>query len=165
MGVDYNGNLYANGFNELPRNEYVICNIMNTESILDDIDVWNNKNPLYCLETPGTRIEDINIDKEINMLCNKIRHEKNYKLLGVEDTVSNLLFYEMYGNYKYSEVNKFLNNTFYGRIEASVRNLIKEVSIPYVAQYIGGSVTGRCFALSCTELGWSNVDYACYERC
>lgn len=73
---------------------------------------------------------------------------------GTTDTTSG-----MYGNYKYSEVNKFLNNTFYGRIESSVRNLIKEVSIPYVAQSIGGSVTGRCFALSCTELGWSNVDY------
>ena len=98
MGLDYNGDLCANGANGLPKNECVICNIMNTESILDSIDVWNNKNPLYCLETPGTMVEDINIDKEINMLCNKIRHEKNYELLGAEDTVSNLLFYEMYGN-------------------------------------------------------------------
>lgn len=95
MELGHDGNLYANG---QPRDKYVVCNIMNTESILDAIDVWNDKNPLYCLEAPNSMVENTNIDKEINMLCDKFRHDKNYELLDESDTISNLLFYEMYGN-------------------------------------------------------------------
>ncbi|MFR4399961.1 MAG: radical SAM protein [Anaerobutyricum soehngenii] len=102
MEVDYNGNLYANGY---PKSKHIICNIMNTESILDAIDIWNNKNPLHCLEAEkiNKKIRDEKVDvgkemeKEVDMFCDLVKCNKDLETLEIEEATTQKV-YQMYGD-------------------------------------------------------------------
>lgn len=75
---------------------------METDSILNEIDCWNSKTRLFCSEAKrkNENIPSIDIEKELEMVCDKIKHDKNYKLLGIEDHVDKFLFYQFYGKTK-----------------------------------------------------------------
>lgn len=87
------------GAEEYPYADKIICNITETDSILNEIDWWNSKTQLFCSEakSKNENMMDINIDKSLEMICDKIKHDKNYELLGIEDHVDKFLFYQFYG--------------------------------------------------------------------
>ena len=67
-------------------------------------------------------------------------------------------------NYASSDINSWLNGTFYNLIDADIRAVIKQVKIPYHdSSYYGGTLhTGanglntKVFLLSGIEVGWTN---------
>ena len=67
-------------------------------------------------------------------------------------------------NYASSDINSWLNGTFYNLIDADIRAVIKQVKIPYHgSSYYGGALhTGanglntKVFLLSGIEVGWTN---------
>ena len=67
-------------------------------------------------------------------------------------------------NYASSDINSWLNGTFYNLIDADIRAVIKQVKIPYHdSPYYGGTLhTGanglntKVFLLSGIEVGWTN---------
>ncbi len=67
-------------------------------------------------------------------------------------------------NYASSDINSWLNGTFYNLIDADIRAVIKQVKIPYHGSpYYGGTLhTGanglntKVFLLSGIEVGWTN---------
>ena len=67
-------------------------------------------------------------------------------------------------NYASSDINSWLNGTFYNLIDADIRAVIKQVKIPYHgSSYCGGTLhTGanglntKVFLLSGIEVGWTN---------
>ena len=67
-------------------------------------------------------------------------------------------------NYASSDINSWLNGTFYNLIDADIRAVIKQVKIPYCgSSYYGGTLhTGanglntKVFLLSGIEAGWTN---------
>ena len=67
-------------------------------------------------------------------------------------------------NYASSDINSWLNGTFYNLIDADIRAVIKQVKIPYNGgSYYGGTLhTGanglntKVFLLSGIEVGWTN---------
>lgn len=67
-------------------------------------------------------------------------------------------------NYARSDINSWLNGTFYNLIDADIRAVIKQVKIPYHdSSYYGGTLhTGanglntKVFLLSGIEVGWTN---------
>lgn len=67
-------------------------------------------------------------------------------------------------DYKSSDINSYLNGTFYNLIDADIRAVIKQVKIPYYdSSYYGDALhTGanglntKVFLLSGIEVGWTN---------
>lgn len=93
----YDGKL---GTEEYPYADKIICNIMETDSILDEIDCWNSKTRLFCSEAKSKNISYIDMDKTVEMLCDRMKHNKNFELLGIEKNVDHFLFYQFYGKTK-----------------------------------------------------------------
>lgn len=69
----------------------------------------------------------------------------------------------MYNDYKNSEIHSYLNGTFLNLFDNDIKNIIKQVKIPYQdGTGSGGSVASganglscKIFLLSCYELGWT----------
>ena len=75
-------------------------------------------------------------------------------------------------NYASSDINSWLNGTFYNLIDADIRAVIKQVKIPYHGSplYAGTLHTGanglntKVFLLSGIEVGWTNRTNECFPN-
>lgn len=71
--------------------------------------------------------------------------------------------------YKDSSIHSYLNSTFFNLIDGDIRNAIKQVKIPYNDYSSNNVMIGpnglscKVFLLSCTEVGFSGVNYMVTE--